>query len=174
MTNINTWLLQPGIVKKLQIALIISVCLNLTLVINKISPTKEKEASQKELKKETVIKEVSELEIKNFIKEYLNSFFSTGLVAQKFIEKHSSKNLYQNELQSQLEMRTNKDLKSNFNIYDFYIETETQTKFKVILVGIESFENKDYKQREITIILDIEKNEDHFTVNSIPKFEVKV
>jgi hypothetical protein len=167
------WLIQPGIVKKLQFALAISFCLNIFFILDKI-PKNQKESSQeKTVQKEEQIKEVSELEIKNFIKDYLNYFFSTGLVAQSFIEKNSNPVLYRNELKTQLETRTNKDLKSDLNILDFYIEPEAKDKFRVILVGIESFENKDYQNREITMILNLEKQENSFIVVSIPKFEVK-
>lgn len=169
----ESWLNQPGIVKKLQIALLLSVCLNIFFILSKIPSTHKEDSQETITEKQEKVKEVSELEIKNFLKEYLNYFFSTGLVAQSFIEKHSNQSLYDTDLKAQLEMRTNKKLKSNFNVLDFYIEPEGKDKFKVILVGIESFENTDYQSREITMILSIEKTQESFTVISIPKFEVK-
>lgn len=165
------WLKQPGIVKKLQIALVVSVCLNLGLALNKLP--KEKVLLEEKVESKEFVKETSELEIKNFIKSYLNYFFSTGLVAQSFIQKHSGKDLFEVDLKPQLEMRTKKDLKSNFTVLDFYIETEAEDQFRVILVGIESFENKDYQNREITMILKLEKTAEKFIISSVPKFEVK-
>ena len=174
MLDANKWLEQAGIVKKLQIALAISICLNLFLCLSIIPKPSKKIAEAQEEIIEKEEKTISETKIKNFIKDYLNYFFGTGLVAKSFIEKHTENNFFENELAQQLESRTQKKLSSNFNVMDFYIEAIGGSNYKVILVGIESFENKDYQDREITMILVLEHANDSFIVQSIPQFDIKV
>lgn len=173
MLSIENWLENPGIVKKLQVALALSLIVNIFLVISKI-PSPQKEVTEAPIMEETSKRQaqVSEIEIKSFIKEYLNYFFSTGLVAKSFIEKHSDSLLFKGQLEAQLDSRTKAELASNFNILDFYIEPLGKEDFKVILVGIESFINKDYKDREITMILNLNYSEDKFTVKAIPQFDI--
>jgi hypothetical protein len=174
MLAIENWLNSPGLVKKLQIALCISVVFNIFLLMSKI-PSVKKEQPAVQLRQEEPKTEhkTSEIEIKVFIKEYLNYFFSTGLVAKSFIEKHSDSLLFKDQLEAQLDSRTKAELASNFNILDFYIEALGKQAYKVILVGIESFLNKDYKNREITMILNLNYSEGKFTVSSIPQFDIK-
>ena len=172
--SVKIWLNQPGIVKKLQLLALISLSLNIFLLLNRIPQScKNKPAQELPEPKEEQKKQTSDLEIKNFLKEYLNYFFGTGLVARSFIEKYSDEELFKNELADQLDQRTLKELSSNFNILDFYIETKAQDTYQIILVGIESFNNNEYQDREITMILELIYRDDKFIVQSIPKFEVK-
>ena len=172
--TVKKWLNQPGIVKKLQLLALISLSLNIFLLINRIPHSiKNKPAQELPEPKEEGKKQTSDIEIKNFLKEYLNYFFGTGLVARSFIEKYSDQELFKNELADQLDQRTLKELSSNFNILDFYIETKAQDRYQIILVGIESFSNNEYQDREITMILELIYQDDKFKVQSIPKFEVK-
>jgi hypothetical protein len=172
--TVKKWLNQPGIVKKLQLLALISLSLNIFLLLNRIPQSiKNKPAQELPESKEEEKKQTSDLEIKNFLKEYLNYFFGTGLVARSFIEKNSDSELFKNELADQLDQRTLKGLSSNFNILDFYIETKAQDAYQIILVGIESFNNNEYQDREITMILELIYQDNNFKVQSIPKFEVK-
>lgn len=172
--TVKKWLNQPGIVKKLQLLALISLGLNIFLLLNQIPQSAKNKPSQELVKpKEEEKKQTSDIEIKNFLKEYLNYFFGTGLVARSFIEKYSDEELFKNELADQLDQRTLKELSSNFNILDFYIETKAQDRYQIILVGIESFSNNEYQDREITMILELVYQDNKFKVQSIPKFEVK-
>lgn len=172
--TVKKWLNQPGIVKKLQLLALISLGLNIFLLLNQIPQSAKNKPSQELVKpKEEEKKQTSDIEIKNFLKEYLNYFFGTGLVARSFIEKYSDEELFKNELADQLDQRTLKELSSNFNILDFYIEIKAQDRYQIILVGIESFSNNEYQDREITMILELVYQDNKFKVQSIPKFEVK-
>lgn len=179
--ELNTWLKQPGILKKLQIALALSLCTNVFLLIKQIPKVEKEEKAivvtnsemKKTLDEEEKVQSLTEFDIKNFIKNYLNYFFSTGLVAQSYIEKHSNYELFQSELEPQLLAREEKNLSSNFHIHDFYIEEINLNEHKVILVGTESFDDNAYEDRQITMIMILDEIEEGLRVQAIPKFEVK-
>lgn len=175
------WMSQSGIVKKLQAALALSIVLNIFLCSQIISNKQQTKTSVKTIneKAPTVIdgdinetrqSKITEKELKEFIKQYLENFFSSTPAGLEFIETFSSKSLFELSLKKELELRITNKISSEFKIDDIFLESISRKQAKTIVVGRETFPQKDYQTRSITLelIIDTEK----ILVESIPIFKI--
>lgn len=173
------WMKNPGIVKKLQALILISMIINILLVIHILELTNQKHKqtiqSSKNSKENPEVANTTELSLdkeslKAFIKEYLDNFFKTDKEAVAFITKHTETKLFEQSLKAEIEKRKNQNLSSSFEITDSYIEGIDDHNIKALIVGQEIFTDQSYAARNISLelLIDIETLE----VKAIPLFEV--
>lgn len=172
------WMAQPGLVKKLQLALCMSLILNMLFTIQLLEVHKKKiPAMHKEEKIQTKktnkesAKTISPEQIKKFTYIYLENFFKTSEESINFIQKHTDMNLFSETIALELENRQKQNLTSNFTIEDLYLEELNEKDNKVIVIGQETFTDTNYQARNLTIELIIDK--ENLRVKAIPLFKVK-
>lgn len=161
------WLEQLGLVKKLQLALLLSWILIILLgwQIMKINHNSEKHDP---------VVGVPELDLnraKVFASDYLKIFFNPvtdqGL---EYLKKHSNEELFIKNIYPELTARRKENIESNFTIDQLYIEAVTNTSSKVVCFGQERFPSGAYQTRELSIELLIDQSEAEPKVASIPVF----
>lgn len=169
------WMAQPGLVKKLQLALCLSLILNILFTIQLLEVQKKKTPV---MPKEKLVKTNQEAgttinpeQIKKFIHIYLENFFKTSEESINFIQKHTDMNLFSETIAIELENRQKQKLSSNFIIEDLYLEELSEKENKVIVLGQETFTDTKYQARNLTIELVIDKEK--LKVKAIPLFKVK-
>lgn len=166
---------RPGIIKQLQLYLTISILLNI-LLTQQIFNLRIKEGIKPETKKEKSIKEKSktvslpEEDLRDFIQEYLENFFSIEESSLDYLQSHTDIELYESTIKTELLNRQKQKIQSKFNLEDIYIEAINDKQVKAICIGIEDFLAGDYISRNFTIefIVDATK----FKIVSIPVFKV--
>ena len=169
---------QPGLVKKLQLALCLSLILNMFFTIQLLEVHKKKiptisreEKSQTVKSNQEPSKTINPEQIKKFTHIYLENFFKTSEESINFIQKHTDMNLFSETLAIELENRQKQNLNSSFTIEDLYLEELNEKENKVIVLGQEIFSDTKYQARNLTIELII--NKDDLIVKAIPLFKVK-
>lgn len=169
------WMAQPGLVKKLQLALCLSLILNILFTIQLLEVQKKKTPV---MPKEKLVKTNQEAgttinpeQIKKFTHIYLENFFKTSEESINFIQKHTDMNLFSETITIELENRQKQKLSSNFIIEDLYLEELSEKENKVIVLGQETFTDTKYQARNLTIELVIDKEK--LKVKAIPLFKVK-
>lgn len=172
----ENWMKQPGLVKKLQGFLALSVILNMFLFMQ-ILPNTAKEKTvkaepQAQIQEEKVTRQskITELELKEFIDQYLDNFFSSSETALEFIQSFSSANLFEKSLKTELETRISQKINSKFMLDDLFLESVSSNQAKAIILGRETFPEHDYENRSFTIQLII--NTEKLQVESIPVFKI--
>ncbi len=172
------WMAQPGLVKKLQLALCMSLILNMLFTIQLLEVHKKKIPS---MPKEEQVKTrksnqkpsntISPEQIKKFTHIYLANFFKTSEESINFIQKHTDMNLFSETIAVELENRQKQNLTSSLTIEDLYLEEINEKENKVIVLGQETFTDTKYQARNLTIELVIDK--ENLRVKAIPLFKVK-
>jgi hypothetical protein len=175
------WMSQPGPIKKLQAAIALSIVLNIFL-ISQLIPARQQALSPIKTNKEKISmvqdgdsneirqSKITETELKDFIKQYLNNFFSSTQVGLEFIETFSSKSLFEKNLRKELDLRITNRIESEFNIDDLFLESISSKQAKTIIIGQENFPKRDYQNRSFTIELIIDT--ERILVESIPVFKI--
>ena len=173
------WLKQPGIIKKLQTFLAVSICLNIFFIFDKIPKRTAKAQAPTVVQAEERLDGITDTELSRFVHEYLKYFFNTGIIAEKYIAEKTSPELFEAQIKEQLAIREENKLESNFNILDSYSETLTREakteELKIIIAGTENFSNKDYQARTITMsfIIKADLESRDLLVTAIPEFKVE-
>lgn len=173
------WMAQPGVIKKLQGFLCLSVIINLFLAIQIVQPINQKSKEVKNQIPQSIKvnaedeprqSKISETDLKDFIRKYITNFFDISSDAINFIKSFSSKNLFENSLKKELEARSTAKIISEFKLDDLILESISSNQAKALILGREIFPNGDYESRHFTIelIIDTEKIE----VESIPVFKL--
>lgn len=171
------WMAQPGLVKKLQLALCMSLILNMLFTIQLLEvhkkkiPSMHKEESVKTKTHQEAGTTINPEQIKKFTHIYLENFFKTSEESINFIQKHTDMNLFSETIAIELENRQKQNLSSNFIIEDLYLEELSEKENKVIVLGQETFSDTKYQARNLTIELVIDKEK--LKVKAIPLFKVK-
>ncbi len=170
--SFKQWMQQAGIIKQLQlsltIAIIIIVLLSQQLISNNIS--KDQVTKKKAIVTETSPEKVSEEELNNVVKEYLNNFFSTKDEAIEYLKAHTETELFLHSIEPEIKKRIELKLASQFEINDLYLETINSNQAKAICLGQESFPNGDYQSRNFTIELLIDTTT--LKTVAIPVFQI--
>ncbi len=169
------WQRQSGLIKKLELALILSLGLITCLGIQVFDSSQKLEEAQKPYtQKETHKQEeyqYSEEEIKTFSQEYLEKFFQITDEAEKFLLEHTENKFYQEHLVKQVLKRRELQLNSKLEILDLLIEADKGELVKIYCTGIENFSQEEFQDRNIHIQLII--NSKTKSVINIPIFEIK-
>ncbi len=161
------WLEQLGIVKKLQVALILSWILIILLGWQIM------ELNQNSEKTNPVVG-VPELDLnraKVFATKYLEVFFSQvtdeGL---QYLKNHSDEKLFIGNIYPELTARRKDNIESDFIIDQLYIEAVTNTSSKAICFGQERFPSGAYQTRDLNIELLIDQSGAEPKITAIPVF----
>ncbi len=161
------WLEQLGIVKKLQVALILSWILIILLgwQIMKLNHNDDNHDP---------VVGVPELDLnraKVFANKYLEVFFSQvtdeGL---EYLKNHSDEELFIKNIYPELTARRKENIEGEFIIDQLYIEAVTNTSSKAVCFGQERFPSGAYQTRNLSIELLIDQNGAEPKVASIPVF----
>lgn len=169
MKTINQkWMEEPGKVKKLQLALIISLIFNALslqqLIINKTRP----------IKKNIETKQIAKIDAKNiedFGLNYINHFFGISEDDENFLKTHTDKDLFEEEIAKEILERKKLNLVSHFMINDKNFEQINEKTFRMTAIGQEIFDNPEYQARDCDIELII--NGESLTVSKIPRFKAE-
>lgn len=168
---------QPGLIKKLQGFLALSIILNLFLFMQILpSATKETkvpiEVQSPVTAEENINRQskISEAELKEFTEKYLENFFSSHEDSLEFIQDFSSTSLFERSLKSELETRISQKITSQFTVDDLFLDSVSSNQAKAIILGRETFPKHDYENRSFTIQLII--NTEKLQVESIPVFKI--
>jgi len=171
----ESWMKQPGSIKKLQGVLALSVILNLFLFMQFLPSTDKVETvvesqtltTEDESNKQS---KITEEELKEFVGKYMQNFFSSNEEALNYIKTFSSENLFERTIKKEMETRMEQKIISEFKLDDLFLDSVSSTEAKAIILGRESFPNRDYEERSFTIELII--NTEKLQVESIPVFKV--
>lgn len=165
-------MLKPGIVKQLQVALFISILVNMIFVYQLIYQVSKPQDRSPAATESPVLKkpQLTEQELKIFIKEYLNNFFASTEAGISFVQEHSSKELFESNLKQELAARIELKIESKFELTDIYLESINESSARAFIRGQELFTKNDYVNREYAIELIIDTNK--LQTTNIPKFEI--
>jgi|GEM_PF-6283945 len=168
-STLDCWLEQLGIVKKLQVALVLSWILIILMGMQLISS----ESKQKLIKTIAQTSAVSSsTDIESFARNYINKLFATNSDENmSFLQEHSDSDLYLNNIYPELKAREKQKIHSEFQINQLYIEAENETKSKIVCFGKESFPQGSYQSRELTLELLLDTSK--LKVLSIPVFRAE-
>ena len=166
---------QAGIIKQLQLALtvaiIIIILLSEQLISNNLTknPTTKKNPEQSKIIQQSP-NPVTEEELNNLVRAYLNNFFSTKDEAIDYLKAHTETELFLHSIEPEIKKRIELKLTSQFEINDLYLESINNTQAKAICLGQESFPNGDYQNRNFTIemLIDIAT----LKIVAIPVFQI--
>ncbi len=167
----NQWMQQPGLVKKLQLFLFISVLLNLILgqeIINaRLAKSKKQTIAQQQIPE--ISSQLTEVELRDFVTKYLEAFFDTSNESIALLASQTEAELFILEIKPEIIKRKDLALESHFELDDIYLDSLDDKHAKAISIGREVF-NGDYTDRNFTIELVINTKE--LKVESIPVFKV--
>lgn len=168
----SQWMQQAGLIKKLQLIVVLSLLLNLALVYelieSRIIPKTVKESVSEELL--TNESQISELELRNFVENYLVNFFDLSQSAIDTLANITDKELFALEIRPEMIRRQEMKLVSKFKLDDIFLDSLDEQHAKAICLGRELF-NGDYMDRNFSIELIIDTN--NLVVQSIPVFRIE-
>ncbi len=174
--SFKQWMQQAGIIKQLQLSLIIAIIIIVLLSQQLISNNINKDQTSKKntTTAAATIKQnsnpISEEDLNKLVKEYLSMFFSTELEAVEYLKAHSDTELFLHSIEPELKKRIELNLASQFEINDLYLESINRTQVKAICLGQENFPNGDYQSRNFTIEILIDTGS--LKVVAIPVFQI--
>ena len=168
----SNWMLQAGLIKKLQLIVVVSVLLNLALAYELIdsrivSKTVNETVSEDLLTNES---QISELELRNFVESYLSSFFDLSQAAIDRLADMTDKELFVLEIRPEMIRCQEMQLKSKFQLDDIFLDSLDEQHAKAICLGRELF-NGDYMDRNFSIELIVDTK--NLLVQSIPVFRIE-
>lgn len=167
----NQWMQQPGLVKKLQLFLLISVLLNLILgqeiIGSRLIKSEKQPTAQKQILE--ISSKFTEAELRDFVTQYLKAFFDTSSESMALLASQTEAELFILEIKPEIIKRKDLALESHFELDDIYLDSLDDKHAKAISLGREVF-NGDYTDRNLTIELVINTKE--LKVEAIPVFKV--
>ncbi len=170
--GINRWLEQLGIIKKLQVSLVLSWILIILLGLQLLekSPNHTKEKAPQPIQE----KQINPEELKIFSQKYLEVFFAEPNTQNlAYLERHSEASLFIKQIYPSLKAREKQNIHSRLDIEQIYIEELANQKVKISCFAQENFPKADYENRELQIELIIDLEEGSPKVSSIPVFQSK-
>ena len=168
LSPFECWMLKPAIIKRLQVFLALSLVFNCLFIYQITQANKPICSKPAELKTGTII---SDDKLKSFINDYLSAFFGVDTASLEFIKKHSEAKLFTQNLEAEILARQKKNIKSKFQVIDFYLDRKSETSATSFISGIEIFENQEYQNRNYFIEFNIDT--DKLIITNIPKFQIK-
>ncbi len=164
------WLEQLGIVKKLQVALVISWILIILLSMQLIKTNTQSETKAKAAPVEA---KLDMNQARTFARAYLENFFNASDdKSLAYLQAHSEEQLFVKNLYPELMTRRKEKILSELSIDQLYLEELTNTSAKAICFAREEFPHGNYQSRELTIEMLIDLSGAEPKVSSIPVFKV--
>lgn len=157
----QNWLFEAGLIKQLQLLVVISLFINFGLLfqvydLNKINkyllmykPKYNLVLTGKEFQLKT---DNINFDLDQFSKRYLGAFFETSVENFNFIQKNTKKEFFNTSVKKQLESRAAAQLASSFRIESLFSEPIGEL-YKVIVFGREEFQDEKYQSRNLVLEL---------------------
>lgn len=174
-SHFAAWMQKPGIIKKLQAFLALSISLNFILfgqILNikqEILIKEKTKAHSQVLEKPIQEEKITEEELQKYIREYLDRLFHAKEESLEFLSIFTNAKLY-TELKTLIDQRQGMGVESNFVLDDIFLESIDQDLAKAIILGQELFPKGEFKARAIELHLIV--NTKTKQVLNIPVFKV--
>ncbi len=164
------WLEQLGIVKKLQLGLVLSWIIIILLAMQLIDINKNNESREEEM---PIIKNIDLEQARIFARDYLEKFFSASSNEDiNYLQLRTQEDLFIKNIYPELTNRRKEKITSQLNIEQLYLEEINNHSVKAVCFAIEEFPSGSYQKRQLSIEIIIELEQDQLKVSSIPVFKV--